>query len=60
MEFFKIVPKVKLLNEKAVSVCEDYCNNGADELLIFDGSFDDESHDKNIHILKEISAKVDG
>lgn len=59
MEFFKIVPTVKLIDDKAVFICEDYCNNGADELFIFDSSYDDISHDKNLDILKQISGKVD-
>ncbi len=68
----KLIPCIYLKNEKAVAffsdntiveddplkLCQRFCDNGADELLIFDLSKSDEDHEKALSLIKEICANV--
>lgn len=69
----KFVPCIYLLDERAVKSFSDttiidtapeklaklYSDNGADEIIVFDMSYDDESHEKALDMLKEICASVE-
>ncbi|MBE5927606.1 MAG: bifunctional phosphoribosyl-AMP cyclohydrolase/phosphoribosyl-ATP diphosphatase HisIE [Lachnospiraceae bacterium] len=72
MSYIKIIPTIYLKDEKAyldktftgegynpVEICENYSDNGADEILIMDMSDSDATHEKNILIMKEIADAVD-
>ncbi len=75
MSYKKLIPIIYLKNEKAytsaecrvpidaryspVEVASKFSENGADELIVIDLSYDDESHDKAIGILREISRLID-
>lgn len=73
MEYCKIVPKIFVKNgelvasnetcekidKNVIELCEEYENNGADEIIIFEISNNDEEHDKNIGLIKDIVAAVD-
>lgn len=59
MKLCKILSLLELSGEDSINYCEECSNNGADELLIFDRSDSDASHDGNISLLKQITAKVD-
>ena len=75
MSFKKLIPIMYLKDEKAytsrecripvdskytpVEIAEKFSENGADELIIVDLSYDDASHDKAIGILRRISKKID-
>ncbi|MCR5278276.1 MAG: bifunctional phosphoribosyl-AMP cyclohydrolase/phosphoribosyl-ATP diphosphatase HisIE [Lachnospiraceae bacterium] len=68
----KLIPCIYLKNEKAVAffsdntivdsdpleLCRRFCDNGADELLIFDLSKGDEEHEKALSVIKNICAHV--
>lgn len=49
----------KLMNGDAVAVANQYSANGADEILIIDLSYDDDSHDKAIGIIRQITKSID-
>lgn len=49
----------KMEADEAVKKAMDFNNGGADELLIWDVSNDDASHDKNIGIMKKIADAID-
>lgn len=71
-DFKKFIPCIYLLNEKAVAGFEDetvisenpaelarfYGENNADELIVFDLSADDASHEKALDVLKLICRKA--
>lgn len=67
MSYFKLVPCIHLKDGKAVNcedknvveLCEQFDDNGADELYIIDESNSDEEHDKNIGVMKEIATAID-
>lgn len=59
MSYFKLIPVVEVTGTDTVKVCEDYSNNWADEILVFERSTDDISHEKNIDILKQVSQNID-
>lgn len=70
--FKKFIPCIFLKDEKAVKGFDDntlvnadpvrlaleYFENGADELLIYDLSYDDASHDKALDVIKDICNKA--
>ncbi len=43
----------------AVNVCTKYSENGADEIIVIDLSYDDDSHEKAIGVLRKISKTID-
>lgn len=47
------------LSESAVDIALSYSNLGADAVVIFDLSSDDQSHEKNLSVIREISRKID-
>lgn len=47
------------LNEDAAALCEKFENDGADEVMITEFSHDDEGHEKNIGLIKEIADRCD-
>lgn len=59
MDYCKIVPLFTLDGEDSIKICEEYSNCGADELLVFDESMDDSSHEYNIGLLKGITKTID-
>lgn len=67
MEYFKLVPYIRLNNGKAVNVenadavalCEKLNDNGADEIYIVEESANDKEHDTNIGVIKQIASAVD-
>ena len=59
MKYCKIIPVIKEINDKTISLCEELSNSGADELLIFDDSKDYETQEKKIDLLKEVAGKID-
>ena len=59
MDYCKIIPSVRLDNEEIIKSCEEYSNKGADELLIFDDSNDDASHDYKISLMKKLFNRID-
>ncbi len=72
MSYVKIIPAIYLKNGYAfldksfagenfdpVELCASYSDNGADEILVMDMSENDEEHEKNILIMKEIADAVD-
>lgn len=42
-----------------VNVCTKYSENGADEIIVIDLSYDDDSHEKAIGVLRKISKTID-
>ena len=74
MAYKKLIPIIFLKNEKAyltsdcdalisiatpVEIAVKYSENGADELIIIDLSYDDESHEKAIAMIRQISKAID-
>lgn len=75
MSFKKLIPIMYLKNEKAyitedcripvdmrfspVEIAVKFSENGADGLIVTDLSYDDDSHDKAIGILRAISRQID-
>ncbi len=70
MNYCNLIPKITIKSGKAfiknevqeydaVSLCEKYENDGADEVMIFEISDTDEEHEQNIGIIKEIVAACD-
>ena len=70
MNYCNLIPKIVIEDGKAfaandkteynaTSLCEKYENEGADEVLIFEVSNNDEEHEKNIGVIKEIVAACD-
>lgn len=59
MDYLRIIPMVKLEEEHTVKVCEEYGNNGADALLLTDGSKDSLTHEFHISLLKKIKSTVE-
>lgn len=74
MKFKKLAPYIFIKNGKAVRDFSDYTlfedgdvprlaqyysNNGADELVIFDLSDDDASHEQSLLLIKEVSRLID-
>ena len=47
-----------IINEDPVRLAQRYARNGADEILIFDQSSNDEQHEKTIGIIRDICAQV--
>lgn len=66
MNYCNLIPKIyvkdaklcdvsgNILEGDVVSLCEKFENDGADEVMITELSYDDESHEKNIGLIKEI------
>ncbi len=67
MEYFKLIPAIHIKNgeavneniKDAVALCEMFCDNGADEIIIIDDSENDKEHDLNIGIIKKIASAID-
>ena len=66
MNYCNLIPKIyikdaklcdvsgNILEENVVSLCEKFENDGADEVMITELSHDEETHEKNIGLIKEI------
>lgn len=66
MNYCNLIPKIYMKDAKlcdvsgnfldgdVVSLCEKFENDGADEVMIMELSYDDESHERNIGRIKEI------
>lgn len=74
MSYKKLIPNIYLKDEIAyaqaslttrigdgnpVTVAQHFSENGADEIMVIDLSYDDDSHDKAIGILRQITKSVD-
>lgn len=74
MAYKKLIPIIYLKDEKAyttadcdtlisnvtaVEIAIKYSENGADELIIIDLSYDDDSHEQAINIIRQISKEID-
>jgi len=74
MKMKKLAPYIFIRNGKAVKgfsddtlfeggdvleLAQHYSNNGADELIIFDLSDDDASHEESLLLIKEMSRRID-
>ncbi|SEW40380.1 bifunctional phosphoribosyl-AMP cyclohydrolase/phosphoribosyl-ATP diphosphatase HisIE [[Clostridium] fimetarium] len=74
MAYKKLIPIIFLKNEKAyltsdcdalisiatpVEIAMKYSENGADEIIIIDLSYDDDSHEKAINMIRQISKTID-
>ncbi len=46
-------------NTTAVELALEYQNRGADEVMIIDLSYDDESHEKAINVIRAVTKKID-
>lgn len=49
----------KFIDENPVSLAKYYCDNGADELLIFNLSNTEAAHEQTIHLIKQITTDID-
>lgn len=47
-----------VLSEDVVSLAKQYCDRGADELIVFDLSVSDEEHDEAIDLIKRINRMI--
>ena len=47
-----------LLSDDVVSLAKQYCDRGADELIVFDLSTSDEEHDEAIDLIKKINRVI--
>ena len=74
MSYKKLIPNIYLKDEKAyadkdlsvllgngdaVAAANRFSENGADEILVMDLSYDDDSHEKAIGILRQITKSID-
>lgn len=74
MSYKKLIPNIYLKEEKAyadkdlsvllgngdaVAAANRFSENGADEILVMDLSYDDDSHEKAIGILRQITKSID-
>ncbi len=67
MEYFKLIPAIHIKNgeavnensKDAVALCEMFCDNGADEIILIDDSENDREHDLNIGVIKKIASAID-
>lgn len=74
MSYKKLIPNIYLKDEKAyadkdlsvllgngdaVAAAKRFSENGADEILVMDLSYDDDSHEKAIGILRQITKSID-
>jgi phosphoribosyl-ATP pyrophosphohydrolase/phosphoribosyl-AMP cyclohydrolase len=74
MSYKKLIPNIYLKDETAftdtslttqigdgnpVAVATHFSENGADEIIVMDLSYDDDSHDKAIGVLRQITKSVD-
>ena len=74
MSYKKLIPNIYLKDEKAytdaslstllgtgdaIAVANQFSEHGADEILIIDLSYDDDSHEKAISILRQITKSID-
>lgn len=55
----KSLQDVSVLNENPVALAQDYCDAGADALIVFDMSESDAEHDAALDIMKEICATAE-
>lgn len=61
----KLIPSLGCLNGREanggdlVALSRFHCDNGADELMIWDQSEDDTDHERTIHLIKETARAVD-
>ena len=55
----KSLQDVSVLNEDPVALAQNYCDAGADALIVFDMSESDSEHDAALDIIKEICAKAE-
>ena len=73
MSYKKLIPNIYLKDEKAyadkdlsvllgngdaVAAANRFSENGADEILVMDLSYDDDSHEKAIGILRQITGQI--
>ena len=47
-----------VLSEDVVTLAKQYCDRGADELIVFDLSVSDEEHDEAIDLIKRINRVI--
>ena len=47
-----------VVSEDVIGLAKQYCERGADELIVFDLSNSDEEHDESIDLLKKISRVI--
>lgn len=55
----KSLQDVSVLNENPVALAQNYCDAGADALIVFDMSESDAEHDAALDIMKEICATAE-
>lgn len=55
----KSLQDVSILNENPVALAQNYCDAGADALIVFDMSESDAEHDAALDIMKEICATAE-
>lgn len=55
----KSLQDVSIISEEPIKLAQQYCDAGADELIVFDMSESDAEHDAALDIMKEICAKAE-